>query len=676
MKNIKPLYLYLLTGIIAFIVYYNSLENDFVFDDDTVVLGDRAITNIYNIPKFFTAEEGFHKVIGRYYRPVVSSSYAIDYFLWGTVPMGFHLTNIIIHVISCLLILRILILLFGNYKNGLLASLIGAIIFAVHPVHTEAVTWVSGRTDSMAAMFFFASFIYFLKLKGYGVNKEELTSDKFRINYLVVSLIFYFFGLLSKEMIMTMPVLLLIFDITFGAADFRKNLKRNILIYLYYTAVSVLYLVLRYFVLKDIGDRLTYLYFYGKPALVAFLTMLKTIPVYFRLLIAPVNLLYHYNGTIPDAESFFDIGVIVSVIFVLGIIIAGFLFLKKFPVFSFCIFFFLVSLLPVMNIVPTMNLMAERFLYITSLIIPVFVSYIIIRFGKENIKHLLNLIFIAVIILFSYKTFQRNKDWKNNETLYTTGEGIDGSVLLVNAGNLYANKKNYDEAEKRYRRAIEIRDNSVLAHHNLGLVFLIKGKTDSAEIKFKKGLEIDSLAPDGYLQLANLYVKQGRKEEAIRNLEKLQTIVPDYRGSASLLQSLKMSPDNIQGDIPPSADINPARLDSLEKASYANYQSKNYREAIKNIEELMKLNPKSTSGYYNNIALCYESLGDFVSAEKAYLNAIKTDSKNINALNGVVGIYLKRGDKAKSVFYLNKILELNPDNTDAVKKLDSLKNLR
>ncbi|HEY3252290.1 MAG TPA: hypothetical protein VGK25_14370, partial [Ignavibacteria bacterium] len=93
----------IIVGVVSFIVYANSLANDFVFDDESVVLSDPTIMDLSNIPKYFTGELGFHKVIGRYYRPVVSTTYAIDYSIWKFNPLGFHLTNVLIHVINSLL---------------------------------------------------------------------------------------------------------------------------------------------------------------------------------------------------------------------------------------------------------------------------------------------------------------------------------------------------------------------------------------------------------------------------------------------------------------------------------------------------------------------------------------------------------------------------------------------
>ncbi|MDD5363138.1 MAG: tetratricopeptide repeat protein [Ignavibacteria bacterium] len=656
--------LYILIAVISFAVYYNSLSNSFVFDDESVVQTNPSIQTLSNIPKFFTADEGFHKVIGRYYRPLVSTLYAVDYAIWGLDAYGFHLTNVLIHVISCLLLLAVLLKLFGDYKYGLLAALIGALIFAVHPIHTEAVSWVSGRTDSLVTLFFFASLLMYI----------NFTDDESRKKWLYLSLLFYALGLLSKEMIVTMPVFILLYDFVYR----KKNtdyLKQNIAAYASFIVITLIFVLLRYLLLKDIPDRTTYFYFYGKDFGTAFFTMLKTIPIYFKLLIFPVNLLYHYNGTIPDSNSLLDVKVIISVIFIAVLFLLAAYFYKKHSVKSFCILSFFVSLMPVMNIIPTMNFMAERFLYMTSFALTLIISYIIVTYLNDKNKNLILSLFIIIAVIFSYLTLNRNKDWKDNDTLYSTADGIDGSVLLVNAGNIYANKKNYDEAEKRYRKAIEIRDNSVLAHHNLGLIFLLKGNIDSAEIQIKKGLEIDSLAPDGYFQLSNIYERKGRIDESIKVLEKLQTFAPNYRNSGEILTSLKQNLLSPQGIVPDSLkqkgeSIN--QIQMLEKRSYDYYKENKYKEAIKDLTELVKISPAGKSGYYNNIALCYEGLKDNVKSKEYYIKALTADENNVNALGGMAEIYLKENNKQKAIENYKKILKINPSDENAGIKLDSL----
>lgn len=676
MSRIKPIYCYLIIIVVSYIVFYNSLHNEFVFDDESVIVNNASIQNTDNIVKYFSGEEGFHKVIGKYYRPLVSASYAVDFSIWGLDPYGFHLTNLIIHIIACLLLFKILSLLFSRYKYRNIFSLFGALIFAVHPIHTEAVSWISGRTDSMVSMFFFASFLFYIKFTGnphHEVNENTKSAEHSgNFLYLTVSLLFYALGLLSKEMIITMPVIILLYDFVYKKKDLNY-FKKNLLTYGLFATVTVIYLFIRHSALSDVPDRDSYLYFYNKEWDVVLWTMVKTIPVYFRLLFAPFGLLYHYNGVIANSSSIIEFPALLSFIFILFLIGLAVFFFKRDSIISFCILFFLVSLLPVMNIVPTMNLMAERFLYFTSFALAVLITHLLMLASNKRDLGMLIIGIIIIIISLSYLTYVRNEDWKNNETLYSSAIGYEGSVILVNEGNIYSNSKKFDEAKKKYKRAIELRDNSVLAHHNLGLVYMIEGKLDSAEMRIKKGIAVDSLAPDGYFQLATIYNVQGKKDEAVQMLEKLQTISPDYRESAAMLESLRSVTGNKE-----NLNSRQYEISFLQQRSFDNFNAKKYKEAIEDLKKLAELNkdPSSVSGFYNNIAMCYAELKDEKMSEKYFLDAVKLDKKNVNALNGLVTLYLKRNESDKAMSFLNILIEINPGDEKSKNKLDSLIKLK
>lgn len=679
MKRLNPLYCYLIIAVVTFVVYYNSLSNEFVFDDESVIVNNQSIRTTDNLSKFFTAEDGFHKVIGRYYRPVVSASYALDFSIWGLNPYGFHLTNLIIHILSCFLLFKILTLLFLRYKHRNLFSLFATLIFAVHPIHTEAVSWVSGRTDSMVTMFFLASFLFYVEyVKEFVHTKEEHSLQAIESKnqlYLILSLVFYGLGLLTKEMIITMPVIILLFDFVYR----KKNLdyfKKNIVGYALFFAVTIIYLILRYELLKDIPERVKYLYFYGQDLTVVIGTMIKTVPVYFRLLIAPFGLLYHYNGVIQDARTMFDVGVVLSILFTAILIYLSIVFYKKDSIVSFCILFFLVTLIPVMNIIPTMNLMAERFLYLTSVCLSLLICHITLLGSAKRDSKIMNVGLIIIIIAFSYLTYTRNAVWKNNDTLYSSAKDVNGTVLLVNYGNIYANASKYDEASALYRKALNIRDNNLLAHHNLGLIYLLRGNLDSAEIRFNKGIAIDSLAPDGYYQLATLYNLQNKKEEAIKNLERLQEIYPNYRESASILENLKSgNTSELTGaDIPGNKEAKDFQINILQRRSFKAFSEKRFQDAINDLNELIKIAPdnESKSGYMNNLAMCYAELKDNEMQEKYFIDAIELNPENINAMHGISAFYLKTGKKTEAIEYLKKILSMSPDDENVKKKLDSL----
>ncbi|MBK9404326.1 MAG: hypothetical protein IPN57_07310 [Ignavibacteria bacterium] len=435
----KSVYSYLAIILITFLVFYNSLSNEFVFDDESVIQNNQSITSTDNIPKFFTAEDGFHKVIGRYYRPIVSTSYAIDFSIWGLNPYGFHLTNIIIHILSCLLLYKILSMLFWRYKYRNLFALFSTLIFAVHPVHTEAVSWISGRTDSMVTMFFFASFLFYIEYtKELRFESKEHSLQTVKGNrtiYLIMSLFFYSLGLLTKEMIVTMPLVILAYDFIYRKKDF-DYIKKHIYVYASFAGITLIYLLLRYYLLMDIPERESYLYFFGKDFTVTIGTMIKTIPVYFRLLFAPFQLLYHYNGVIADAKTLIDSEVLLSAAFIIVLIYLSYIFYKKDSIVSFCIAFFLITLLPVMNFIPSMNLMAERFLYMVSFCLVLLICHISLLGSAKRDFTILIFGLTIIVISLSYLTYVRNEQWKDNNTLYMTGNNVNGTVLLVNSGNI------------------------------------------------------------------------------------------------------------------------------------------------------------------------------------------------------------------------------------------------
>lgn len=680
MSRIKAVYCYITIVLITFLVFYNSLSNEFVFDDESVIVNNVSIQDLSNIPKFFTASEGFHKVIGRYYRPVVSMSYSIDYSIWGLDPYGFHLTNLIIHIICCLLVFRILSVLFWRYKYRNLFALISTLIFAVHPIHTEAVSWVSGRTDSLVTLFFLSSFLCYIEFTKEKVYRKDINSihsiKRKSNNFLYLSLAFYILGLFTKEMIITLPVILFLYDLVFRQKKL-SYFKENLITYSLYIGVTIIYLVLRYFLLLEVPERESYLYFFGKSPMIIYATMIKTLPVYFELLFAPISLLYHYNGVIPDAASIGDSSVILSLIFTLFMLLLAVYFFKKDGIVSFCILFFFVTLLPVMNIIPTMNLMAERFLYITSFSLVLLICHLLLLGSSKRDFSILIIGTVIIIGLLSYLTYLRNEEWHDNNSLYMSAKGIEGSVLLVNEANIYANNKKYSDAEVMYKRAIELRDNNLLAHHNLGLIYLLRGSYDSAIVKFKKGVTIDTLAPDGYYQLASVYSMQNKNDSALIMLEKLQEIFPNYRESAKMLSELKDGKKLRQNPVANVFDgQNPSeRINLLQNRSYKNYTEKNYEDAIKDLEELIVLNNDSLvkSGLLNNIAMCYSEMKLPHLEEKYFMEAIKLDRNNTNALSGLALYNLKSGNPAKAKEIFTRILTINPSDENAKRKLDSIK---
>ncbi|MGH2575068.1 MAG: tetratricopeptide repeat protein, partial [Ignavibacteria bacterium] len=427
--------------------------------------------------------------------------------------------------------------------------------------------------------------------------------------------------------------------------------------------------LIRWLILKDVPERETYFYFYGKDFLTTASTMLQTLPLYFRLLFVPVGLLYHYNGYLPYQNSFLNFNVIFAIVFIVVMLAAAVYLLKRLPLISFCIFFFFISLVPVLNIIPTMNFMAERFLYLPSIIMSIAVVELVFKFYTTKNQNILYIILFLIIISFSYLTIKRNSDWKDNDTLFLSAEGKPGTVTYVNIGNIYANKQQIDIAETYYRKAIDIRDETLLANNNLGKVFLVRGNFDSAYYYINKAYWLDTLSPEPIFTLAQLYANNNMLPEAVYQLEKVQKITPNYMNSIQMLEQLKM---RLLSEGKKDAVINP-EITRLERESYKYYQSRNYDEAVYALEELIKLNPEGKSGYYNNMGMCYLEQGKLDDAEKYFLLSVEAKPDFSIAYNNLGVVYEKKGDMKKAKESFLKAVQSDPNNLEAKSNLERVK---
>lgn len=662
---LKPHLLYIIIAAVAFIVYANSLSNQFVFDDDSVVLGDPTITQLSNIPKFFTGELGFHKVIGSYYRPIVSASYAVDYSLWKLDPYGYHLTNVIMHVLNSVLFCMLLLLMFRKEQSVFkdYAVLIAGLIFAVHPIHTEVVAWISGRTDGIAGTFFFAAFIFYFKYS------EELKGKHF-----FLTLFMYLLALLSKEMAISLPVIIILYDLIINRSDFKAILNKRKWMYASLILLSFLFMLLRWYALRNVVPRESYMYFYGMDLPTVIYTMLQTVPLYFRLSVVPYGMLYHYGGYLPYINTLLDFRVIFALVFIAVMLWLAVFFVKRSPYISYSILLFFVTLIPVMNIVPTMNFMADRFLYIPSMFLSIIAAFAAYHYYSRKNMNVILLAAVVVLVGFGYMTVKRNADWKTNDILFMSAEGKPGTVAYVNIGNIYANRQGFDTAEVYYRKALGLRSENLLANNNLGKIMMIRNQYDSAAFYINKAHLLDTLSPEPMFTMAQMQQRKGDIKGSILWLEKVQQISPGYMNAPQMIEELKKIPANEMQQN--SENIPPKELEriaSLEQSSYKNYTDKKYDKAIEELRELINLTPLNPAAYYNNMGMCYLDQGKYNEALNSFMAASKSDPKFVAAYNNIGLCYEKLNDIPKAKEQYRKTLEVDSANATAKANLERLK---
>jgi len=358
------------------IAFLNTLDNTFVYDDVFTITDNYFIRDWGNFSAFFT--DDYFKYSGEAtFRPVVTLSYFIDYSLWHLNPAGFHLTNILLHAVNVVLVY----LLVSAVSGSSTASFLTSILFALHPVLTETVNGISYREDILATTFFLGSILLFIQSAIVRLSAhDKVRNPQSKIHYYflyILALFSYLLALCSKEMAITLPLIVFLLDWLLG--DKSRIKKNTIKYYIGFILVSGFYLFLRFVWFHNpVEKQLTYP---DNSFLVNLLTMPKIFCSYIKLLFFPISFNAEYiiaHTKTPCAATF-----ILGMIFlsVIGVITYKFYNHSR-RLFFFMLWFF-VSLAPMMNIMPIANIMAERYLYLPSVGFCAILAYILIEIWRQ-----------------------------------------------------------------------------------------------------------------------------------------------------------------------------------------------------------------------------------------------------------------------------------------------------
>lgn len=589
-KKFLPLIIF-----ISALLYINTLSNTFVYDDAYIVTENYFIKTFKNLPKLF--QKDYLPLSGELsYRPVVTLTYFIDYALWGLNPFGYHLTNIILHTINVFLFYT---LIKNTAKNPTL-SLLATLLFLSHPILTETVNAVCYREDILASLFFLLAFLYFRK-----IYLSQEINIRFMLYYML-SCASYCFALFSKEMAITLPILLILFGLFYppkpAPGNFRNKpkilfyypglvqSKRWVLLYAGYAFITGFYLLIRFVLLKN-----TFKIIEVYPSNV--FTMTKVVASYLKLLFIPVQLNADYY--IPYTGGI-SLSFILSSLFLITACIIVVRLHGKYKHVTFFSLWFFITLLPVLGIIPIGNIMAERYLYLPIIGFCIAASNVV-----SDYTHNRTGIITAVIgiILFSMQigVIQRNGAWRNDTALWSsTLKREPGSARACsNLGNVYFHDKHYEDAMKMYKKALTFQYTYPFIHFNLGATYEKIGLINEAIEEYKASISNNNDNTLAYNNLGTLYDKQGLYDLAI----------DAYR------QSLKSSP----------------------------------------------YSPLT----HNNLGNTYEHIGDSEKALAEYMEALKIDNAYADAHNNVGAVYLKKGIFDTAIDELKKATQLKPEHLDA-----------
>ena len=662
-KSNRTIFIIALTVFITLLIAYsNHFHNGFHFDDSHTVQDNVYIRNLKNIPAFFTDPKMFSaNPLHQGLRPLVSITLAIDYWLAGGLnPFYFQLSTFIWYTLMC-------ILLFFLYKNIFKSSishkwvnylaLFSAAWYALHTANAETVNYVIARSDVLSTFCIIASLLIYISLPAY--QKWYL--------YVIPALI----GVLAKETVLVLVIILFFYIILFEkkislpdifkAGHFKHILSAvTKLLPLLISVIAVqLYLLS--------GNSHTTSNAVSNAPVYYILTQAYVWLHYFIAFFLPMNLSADSDWTVIN--NVFDERIIIGLVFVIGLVITIFKTSAKAetkPI-SFGLIWFSASLLPT-SLIPLAEVTNDHRMFFAFIGLSLsVVSYIGNWLAKNEqlirqytqYRILIGLSACMVLSLNAYGVYQRNKVWKDEESLWldvTIKSPMNGRGLM-NYGLTQMQKGNYTVAADYFNKALTYLPYYNTLYINLGVLNGAMNKNEDAEENFKKAITYSPNTDDSYIYYARYLREKNQLPEAKTMAEKAFQINQSSLMTLNLLmdiynnlalwdklaqianQTLALLPNNPTAVAylaaakkhTPVLIVNnqPASSKQLTAADYLNlslsyYNAKDYNKCIEACQQALKLKPDYADAY-SNIGAAYNMLQQWDKGYDACVKALKID---------------------------------------------------
>ncbi len=569
---------------VSLAVYANALANGFVYDDRTQILSNLWIRDARFLPNIFLSDEwGFRSGnTSNYYRPIMHVVYMLDYHLFGLRPWGYHLVNIIFHAGSSVLVFLIARVLLKEYKPAskfLSAPLVAALLFAVHPIHTEAVVWVAGITDLSYSFFCLLSLYLYIRSEG-----------RFNTRY-YLSIAAFFLGALCKEPALTLPGILISYDLLLSKErpGFSTIAKR----YALFALAVAAYFGLRLYAL---GGRMAPTAGHGEH--MDYMNLLLLLATYFKKLAVPVDLKIFYDFR-PEG-SLSDASVPVAIIIIALIVASFYIAYKKDRLAFFCLLAITIPLAPCLYTpaITGPSMLGERYLYLPSAGFVMLVSILISRLAGSKARSIALYVVLSLAAMYSAGTIMRNADWKNEYTLWLdSAKKSPGSAdAHNNLGAALIDMGMYDKAQEETSQAVALKPYFAEAHNNLGISLFHLGSNDKALAEFLQAVDLKPDYGEAYDNLGVAYAKIGQYNLAV----------------GAFLNALKCNP--FPDDTYKNLGIAYTNLGMADKAIGA-------------YEESLRVRPDDAE-VHNNIGIVYAGKEDMKSAIEHFQTAARLDPGN------------------------------------------------
>ena len=476
--------------VLIFVCYLWTLGFKFVSDDIYIL----KVKNLGSIKVIFDQPQIF----------LASLHYFVVNKLVGASPWLYRLSNIFFHGGNTYLIYLIVATISFPFVAFFLS-----LIFAIHPILIESITWVTGGSYTRYTFFLLGALFFYIKK-----NKKK--------HYYWYSVLFSIMAISSSEKAIIIPLLFLLYEISFG--KIKENWKK-LIPYFGITGIWVL------FYLSQIGNRISGMEMqsYGQvKTLNPFFQIPVALASYIQLIFWPDKLtLYHSEMVFTPLQFGFMVLITLSLFASIGTS-----YFKNKQIF-FWLSFFVISLLPTLTPFGISWIVAERYVYLGSIGIFFVISYSLVYLVKnEKTKIIGYLLFVICLLGLMTLTIIRNMDWRNEDTLWTSMIRTSPSDPKThnNLGDMYGRQGNMQKSMEEFKRAIEINPNYADAYHNLGNVYINTKKYELAMKSYQKAASINPNLWQSYQNIAAIYFSAKQYDKALENMDRAIKINPNESG--------------------------------------------------------------------------------------------------------------------------------------------------
>jgi tetratricopeptide (TPR) repeat protein len=655
----RPIWLAGLALVLAALAaYHNSFSVPFIFDDSASIVQNETIRHLSHLGEVLKGPPWAALTVNG--RPLLNLSLAINYALGGLDVGGYHWVNLAIHGLAALA-------LFGVVRRSLLQPVLAdslghaavpiafmtALLWILHPIQTEAVTYLIQRAESQVSLLYLLTLYAFIRA----------TSVEKGSAWYLLTIAFCLLGMAAKEVMVTAPVMVFFYDRTFVAGSFGNAWRRR---WWLYAGLAATWLLLAWLMLGsgsrgeagafDSGTR--WYQFAG--------TEFGVVLHYLRMIFWPSPLILDYGGSVLEENG---LRIALSGLVVLALLAGTVAALKWRPVLGFLGCWFFGILAPTSSFVPIVDTIFEHRIYLALAAVLVLLVVGVQRWlGRGGFW-----ILAALAVAFGFLATIRNRDYRSEFAIWTdtVAKRPDNARAYNNLGSLWLARDNLVEAERCFRAAVQLRPGYPSANYNLGIVLTRTNRPADAVPFFLKAINVEENFVDARVNAGIALTRIGRPADAVTQYLaalKLQPTSPDIHYNLGLALSQVGRLDGAIHEYEAALRLDPTLAQAHADLAAVQARQGDIPAAARSYLEAIRLQP--------GLAAAHLGLGDlliqasrFPEAIEEYRKVLQAEPENVHARFNLANALLVTEHLDDAIVEYERILQTHPDEADVRENL-------